>query len=110
MKKILALLLVVIVALNWGKIRSTFESRASLPPLKEGEVVLYSTSWCGYCKAARDLFAREGVSYVEHDIERSAQGKKMHSALGGGGVPVIEIREKVIRGFDEKKILAALKG
>jgi mycoredoxin len=109
-KKIIVVLLVVIVALNWGKIRSTFEPRVALPPIKEGEVVLYSTSWCGYCKATRNLFAHHGVTYVEYDIERSAHGKKMHSALGGGGVPVIEIRNEVIRGYDEKKILAALKG
>ena len=28
---------------------------------EQPEVVLYSTSWCGYCKMARDFFAANGI-------------------------------------------------
>lgn len=78
-----ALLAVLVVAfLLYGKLRkapprlsvdapiaaqgSTRESRGAQP-----SVVLYATSWCGYCKATREFFADYGIRYVEHDIEAS---------------------------------------
>jgi mycoredoxin len=109
-KKIALVVLLAIVALNWGRISGALSSTQASQPLKEGDVVLYSTAWCGYCKLTRELFAREGIAFVEYDIEKSAQGKKLHSALGGGGVPVLEIRNKIIRGYDEQRIRAAIKG
>jgi len=33
----------------------------------------------------------------------------MHKALGGGGIPLLEIRDKVIRGYDEARIIAAIR-
>ncbi len=110
MKKIFFALVVVFVAMNWSTLTARW-TKPTGPAIKfaEGEVVLYSTAWCGYCKATRELFAREGVSFVEHDIETSEHGKKMHKALNGNGVPLIEIRNHLIRGFDQGAIMRALR-
>ena len=35
-----------------------------------GEIVLYGASWCGACRQARAFFEREGVAFVDRDIER----------------------------------------
>jgi mycoredoxin len=110
MKKFAFLVCVILLATNWAKVSSLWQPKARATPLAQGEVVLYSTSWCGYCKLTRELLAREGVSFTEHDIERSEYGKKMHKALGGGGIPVLEVGSKVIRGYDETSILRAIKG
>lgn len=96
--------------MNWGKVSALWQPKAMAAPLTQGDVVLYATSWCGYCNLARDLLRREGVAFVEHDIETSEYGKKMHKALGGGGIPVLEIRDKVIRGYDEARIISAVRG
>jgi glutaredoxin len=95
---------------NWGKVSALWQPKATAAPLGQGDVVLYATSWCGYCKLTSELLSREGIAYVEHDIESSQYGKKMHRALGGGGVPLLEIRYKVIRGYNEPAIRAAIKG
>lgn len=110
MKKIGYALCLILLAMNWGKVSALWQPKVTRAPLAQGEVVLYATSWCGYCKLARELLAREGVVFVEHDIEASDYGKKMHKALGGGGVPLLEVGDKVIRGYDEKRILAAVRG
>jgi len=63
-------------------------------------VVMYSTSWCPHCKRARAYFARNGIAYQEVDVEKSEAGKRDFAALGGGGVPLILVGGKAMRGFD----------
>lgn len=111
MKKIVFLIFVAALALNWGKISALLGGGAAKSEFAQrGEVVLYATSWCGYCKATRDLLAREGIRYREFDIETSAEGAKLYRALGGRGVPLLEAGDQIIRGYNEKQILAAVKG
>lgn len=62
-------------------------------------VLLYSTSWCGFCTKARQYFQANGIAYEEYDVERSAKGKRDYAKLGGGGVPVILVGEQRLNGF-----------
>ncbi len=64
-----------------------------------GEVVLYSTSWCGWCRKTREL----GVRYVEKDVERNSQAKIERNLKTGGesGVPVVDWRGQIVRGYAE---------
>jgi mycoredoxin len=111
MKKVLILVLAAAIALNWETISARLSGTASPSVFAQnGEVVLYATAWCGYCKATRDLLAREGIAYREFDIENSAEGAKLYRAIGGRGVPVLEVGNQIIRGYNEKQILAAVKG
>ena len=66
------------------------------------EVVMYATTWCGYCARARAFFAEHGISYVELDIERDARAEQMNRLLGGGGIPTILVgKDGLVHGFDE---------
>ena len=80
------------------------------PPqqVRQPQVTMYATSWCGYCAKARALFRAEGVAFVEHDIERSPEANAQHKALGGRGVPLIVIGNQTIKGYSEQRIRAAL--
>lgn len=62
-------------------------------------VVLYATSWCGYCAQARAHFAKKGVSYIEYDVEKSPTANAEFKRLGGRGVPLIVHGANVMRGF-----------
>jgi len=66
-------------------------------------VVLYSTSWCGWCRRTRELFASLGVVYVDKDVERDPSARREQLALTGGSdaVPVVDWNGRVIRGFAE---------
>jgi glutaredoxin len=48
-------------------------------------------------------FRRHGIDYVEHDIERSPEGRAEYQRLGGGGVPLILIGEQRMSGFSEAR-------
>ncbi|MCP4552756.1 MAG: DUF4124 domain-containing protein [Bacteroidetes bacterium] len=62
-------------------------------------VTMYSTSWCGYCKKARNYFKDNGIAYIEYDIEKDERAKRMYDALGATGVPVIIVGKKRMNGF-----------
>jgi mycoredoxin len=38
-----------------------------------GSVVLFTTSWCGFCRRLRSQLDREGVPFTEIDIEASPE-------------------------------------
>ena len=61
---------------------------------------MYSTSWCGYCRKARQVFTRQNIPFRELDIKKSAEAKKAYDALNGRSVPLILINDAVVTGFD----------
>lgn len=66
---------------------------------KEQKVVMYATSWCPYCRQARNYFHQQGIAYTEYDIERDADAKRRYQAFGGRGVPVIFVGKRRMNGF-----------
>lgn len=81
--------------------------QAQLPPGAgeqdaDGKVVLYRTSWCGYCKRASAYMHQRNVPFVERDIEANAHYKAEYKSLGGNGsVPLMVFGDKAIYGFTE---------
>jgi mycoredoxin len=79
-------------------------------------VVLYGTSWCGACAAARQFFSGHGIKFVDKDIEKDpkAQAELLRKAKRAGvainGVPVIDFRGTLMLGFDQGRLEQLLKG
>ncbi len=72
------------------------------------QVVLYATSWCGYCQKAREFLARNHIAYKEYDIEKSSEGRRQFKELRGVGVPLILVGTQEIRGWNPTALKAAL--
>jgi glutaredoxin len=72
------------------------------------EVVMYSTSWCGYCAKARAFFAQHKIDYLELDVEKDQEAAQINRRLGGGGVPTIMVGDTVINGFNEQALADSL--
>lgn len=76
----------------------------------EGGIIMYATSWCGVCEKARSYFRRRKIEFVEKDIEKDAaaaaemQRKAAEQGVSARGVPVIDIRGKLLAGFDPQTI------
>lgn len=73
-------------------------------------ITMYSTSWCGYCSAARRWFGERGWPFVERNIEQDEAAARdfRRIARPSGGVPVIVVGEQVLRGFDPARIERAV--
>lgn len=74
-----------------------------------GKVVMYSTTWCGYCRKAREYFRTNKIAFKEYDVETNAKGKRDYKRLNASGVPVILVGKKRLNGFSEKKFDAIYK-
>ena len=86
------------------------ESSAALAKLTSARVVMFGTSRCPYCAQARELFDRHDVSYVEFDLDHDREAvrfAKDHLKLRM--TPYIVIGNRVLIGYGEDQVLAALK-
>ena len=67
------------------------------PP--DGELVLFTASWCGYCKKAKAYLASKGTPYKEIDIESNAGAASFAQAGGQRGVPLLIKNGQRVVGF-----------
>ncbi len=86
---------------------------------RDNDVIIYRTSWCGYCKKAAEYLRAKGVKFVEKDIEKDPKARQdmLARAQKAGvpqsslqGVPILAVRGKIITGFDRNAIDRALGG
>ncbi len=83
-------------------------AKAVMVPRK-GEVWIYTTPSCGYCRAAKDYMRLKGVAYLEKDISANAVNKAEFRAMGGRGVPVTLAGSQRLNGYSEEAFSAFLK-
>jgi glutaredoxin len=62
-------------------------------------IVMYSASWCGFCKKARNHFQSKNIPFLEYDVETSAKGRDDFVRLRANSVPVILVGKKRLNGF-----------
>ena len=73
-------------------------------------VTIYSTPVCKYCVMAKEFFKKNNVSYTEIDVSKDGDKRKeMVEKSGQLGVPVIEIGDQIVVGYEEK-VLSGLLG
>ena len=109
MKKLVIIAIVILVFQKWGAIEDYFYPTPDYTASHNGKVILYATSWCGYCKKTRELLRDNNIDYFEYDIEKSKEGNKQYKAIGGRGVPVLLINGQVVKGYNPVRILALVK-
>lgn len=109
MKKYILIVAAVAIILNWSSITNFISPPPDYSAAHGGKVVLYSTSWCGYCEKVRELLAENNIDYHEYDVENSAEGREQFKRLGGRGVPVLLINGEVLKGYNPSQILKLAK-
>ena len=83
---------------------------------KQAAVTMYSASWCGVCRKARAFMEKEGIAFVEKDIEKDQgaaaelSAKSKRAGLQAGGVPVFDVGGHMRSGFDPDALLQATRG
>lgn len=80
--------------------------------MNDAKVIVYSTTWCAFCKTEKQYLEKLGVDFVEKDIEADASAHdELMAKIGGNfrGVPVTDIDGDLVLGFDRPKIDELLK-
>jgi len=81
------------------------------PERKDVTVEIYTTSWCRYCRDAKNYFHSRGIVFKEYDIEKDPKAARRHKRYNPrGGVPVTVINGRPIVGFAPAAFAQALNG
>jgi glutaredoxin len=90
------------------------EDQGPASPAGAPVVTVYGTSWCGACREARKYLASRKIPFAEKDIERDAaaarelQEKAARLGVPTDRVPILEVRGRLLIGFDAARIEALL--
>lgn len=77
-------------------------------------IIVYTAPWCGACRSTVAYLKQRRVPFIEKDIEADdaaameMQRKLARAGLRGGSIPVLDIRGKILVGFDKRAIDQAL--
>ena len=63
------------------------------------KVIMYSTTWCGYCQRLKAQMDREGIGYTEIDVELDEQAAEFVMNANGGNrtVPTVVFPSGAVR-------------
>lgn len=76
---------------------------------KTHNVAIYSTPTCHYCKHAKEFFKEHNIQFTEYDVASDAAKRaEMVERSGQLGVPVIQIDDNIIIGFDQNALTELL--
>jgi glutaredoxin len=79
-------------------------------------VVVYGASWCGACHEAMAYLKRHRVPAIEKDIEKDPaadaemRAKLERAGVHAGSIPVIDVKGKILIGFEAHALEAAVRG
>jgi glutaredoxin-like YruB-family protein len=74
------------------------------------KITIYTTPTCAYCHMAKNYFASKKIDFEAKDVTTDAAAyNELLEKSGQRGVPVIEINESIVIGFDRPSIDALLR-
>ena len=73
--------------------------------VENGPVTIFTATWCGYCKGAKQLLNQENIAFTEIDVEQSKISRSKMKEIGMEDfyVPQIFVDGVAIGGFSDLK-------
>jgi glutaredoxin len=124
MKNLIGLLIVILLTShlawkNWGRDLASSDLTATqiqtlAASVKAEEVVMYSTTECPYCHAAKGWLAQNGFTFTECNMSVERRCETEFKPYRADGTPFLVIRRggkehHMKDGFDSDEFLAALR-
>jgi glutaredoxin len=84
------------------------------PPSNRPAVIIYGADWCGPCHEAAAYLRKKGIAYVEKNVDTDGEAQREMAAklakagLRGGSIPVLDVRGRVMVGFNPRAVDEAL--
>ncbi|MHB8057881.1 MAG: glutaredoxin family protein [Desulfuromonadaceae bacterium] len=97
--------------------QSTANQIKAKAEIKYPHIVLYSVAWCTHCRKTKEYLAKNGIPFVNRDVEADAQAlQDLNIKYSSNAVPVIVFGngndEIVMKGFTpelfQKKLQQAI--
>ncbi len=72
-------------------------------------VTVYSAPWCAFCRMAKEYLTSRNVKFKDINVDEDQNAvRDIIAKTGQTGIPVLEIGEATIIGFDKPRIDSAL--
>ena len=70
------------------------------------KVIMYTTTWCADCRAAKRFLDKRGILYQEIDVEQTPGAAEKLIEWSGGyrTVPTFDIDGEIVVDFDRAKL------
>ncbi len=92
---------------NSSKARAQHKQAASKS--KSTGVEIYTASFCPHCQDAKMYMKINNIKYTEYNLEKSKGAEKKFLALGGKKIPLILVKGKVLRSWNQEAFEKAYK-
>ena len=85
---------------------------AAAAMVNTSEVVVYGTTWCGYCKQAQQYLRSKNIPFRYRDIEKDPGAreelaiKAQRQGVKPTGVPVVDVKGKLLLGWNPQRFNA----
>ena len=77
---------------------------------KTSKIRIFSTPSCPYCVTLKEYLKHHGIEFEDIDVSKDEKAaEEMIQKSGQMGVPVVEIGDQIVVGFDKEKISKLLK-
>ncbi len=85
------------------------KARHSQGAAKSSTVEIYTASFCPHCQDAKMYMKINNIKFTEHNLERSKGAEKKFLALGGKKIPLILVKGKILRSWNQEAFEKAYK-
>ncbi len=72
------------------------------------KVAVFTSNTCPHCVTAKEYLLEKGVEFTERNVQEDPSARKELMQKGIMAVPVVQIEEEMIVGFDKDKINSLL--
>jgi len=72
-------------------------------------IKVYSTPGCSWCRVLKNFLTEHKIEFTEIDVSDPIKAQEMIDKTGQMGVPVTEIGNELVIGFDKARLMELLK-
>lgn len=78
-------------------------------PSAKADVEIYTASFCPHCHDAKIYMKVNKIKFVEHNLERSKAAEKKFLSMGGKSIPLLIVKAKVLKSWNQEAFEKAYK-
>ena len=77
---------------------------------KSSEVEIYTASFCPHCQDAKIYMKINKIKFTEHNLEKSKSAEKKFLGMGGKKIPLLVVKGKILRSWNQDAFEKAYRG
>jgi len=92
---------------NSAKARNQHKQGSS--KAKSANVEIYTATFCPHCQDAKMYMQVNKIKFTEYNLERSKGAEKKFLAMGGKKIPLLVVKGKILRSWNQEAFEKAYK-